>query len=151
MEAKFAMWQNVKRYDQMQICKHDFVLRNYLNCISVFILLFPPFPHYSQRHGNFTWLVIVCEIVKVLVISLVSNSLQPHRLQPARLLCPWRFSRQEYWSELPCSPLGDLPNPGLLPCWQILCHSDPHITKLKSQAASFPSPLLLWPVMPSEL
>ena len=115
MEAKFAMWQNVKRYDQMQICKHDFVLRNYLNCISVFILLFPPFPHYSQRHGNFTWLVIVCEIVKVLVISLVSNSLQPHRLQPARLLCPWRFSRQEYWSELPCSPLGDLPNPEIEP------------------------------------
>ena len=23
------------------------------------------------------------------------------------------FSRQEYWSELPCSPLGDLPNPGI--------------------------------------
>ena len=22
------------------------------------------------------------------------------------------FSRQEYWSELPCPPLGDLPNPG---------------------------------------
>ena len=23
------------------------------------------------------------------------------------------FSRQEYWSELPCPPLGDLPNPGI--------------------------------------
>ena len=23
------------------------------------------------------------------------------------------FSRQEYWSGLPCSPLGDLPNPGI--------------------------------------
>ena len=23
------------------------------------------------------------------------------------------FSRQEYWSELPCSPLGDLPDPGI--------------------------------------
>ena len=23
------------------------------------------------------------------------------------------FSRQEYWSELPCSPPGDLPNPGI--------------------------------------
>ena len=22
------------------------------------------------------------------------------------------FSRQEYWSGLPCPPLGDLPNPG---------------------------------------
>ena len=26
-----------------------------------------------------------------------------------------RFSRQEYWSGLPCSPLGDLPDPGTEP------------------------------------
>ena len=32
-----------------------------------------------------------------------------------RLLCPWGFSRQEYWSGLPCSPPGDLPNPGIEP------------------------------------
>ena len=25
------------------------------------------------------------------------------------------FSRQEYWSRLPCSPPGDLPNPGIVP------------------------------------
>ena len=25
------------------------------------------------------------------------------------------FSRQEYWSELPSPPLGDLPNPGIEP------------------------------------
>ena len=25
------------------------------------------------------------------------------------------FSRQEYWSELPCSPTGDLPDPGIEP------------------------------------
>ena len=23
------------------------------------------------------------------------------------------FSKQEYWSRLPCAPLGDLPNPGI--------------------------------------
>ena len=33
--------------------------------------------------------------------SVVSDSLQPHGLQPARLLCPWGFSRQEDWSGLP--------------------------------------------------
>ena len=33
-------------------------------------------------------------------------------LQPARLLCPWGFSRQEYYTGLPCPPPGDLPNPG---------------------------------------
>ena len=34
---------------------------------------------------------------------------------PTRLLCPWGFSRQNYWSELPCSLLGDLPYPGIKP------------------------------------
>ena len=28
--------------------------------------------------------------------------------------CLWGFSRQEYWSGLPCPPPGDLPNPGRL-------------------------------------
>ena len=39
------------------------------------------------------------------------------------------FSRQEYWSGLPCPPPGDLPNPGIEPvspmspaCRQILYH-----------------------------
>ena len=29
-----------------------------------------------------------------------------------KFLCPWGFSRQEYWSGLSCPPSGDLPNPG---------------------------------------
>ena len=33
----------------------------------------------------------------------------------ARLLCPWEFSRQEYWSELPCPPPGDLSDSGIEP------------------------------------
>ena len=45
--------------------------------------------------------------------SVMCDSLQPHGLQPARLLCPWGFSRQEYWSGLSCPPPGDLPNPGI--------------------------------------
>ena len=39
------------------------------------------------------------------------NSLPLHGLKPARLLCPWGFSRQEYWSGLPHPPPGDLPDP----------------------------------------
>ena len=49
-------------------------------------------------------------------------SLSPVRLcdpkegpEPTKLLCPWGFSRQEYLSELPCPPPGDLPNPGIEP------------------------------------
>ena len=47
----------------------------------------------------------------VFIHSVMSDSLP----EPARLLCPWGFSRQECWSELPCPPPGDLPNPGMEP------------------------------------
>ena len=46
--------------------------------------------------------------------SFVSGSATP-RAEPTRLLSPWGFSRQEYWSGLPCPPPGDLPNPGIEP------------------------------------
>ena len=47
--------------------------------------------------------------------SVLSDSLQPHGLQSSRFLCLWGFSRQEYWSELPSPPPGDLPAPGIKP------------------------------------
>ena len=54
----------------------------------------------------------------------VSDSLWHCGLHPARLLCPWEFSSQEYWGGFPCPPSGDLPNPGIGPrspeCRQIL-------------------------------
>ena len=67
-------------------------------------------------------------ICALLSRSVMSNSLQPHGLQLARLLCPWGFSRPEYWNGLPCPPPGDLPNQGLKPglpyCrWILYCLS----------------------------
>ena len=58
----------------------------------------------------------------VLSHSVVSNSFRPHRLwpSPSRLLCPWGFFRQEYSGGLPCSPPGDLPNPGIKPTFPTL-------------------------------
>ena len=47
--------------------------------------------------------------------SVVSDSLQPQGLQPARLLCLLGFSRQEYWSGLPFLPPGNHPDPGTEP------------------------------------
>ena len=51
-------------------------------------------------------------------------TLRPHGLWPTRLLRPWDFSRQEYWSGLPFPSPGDLPDPGLNPglpsCRQML-------------------------------
>ena len=56
--------------------------------------------------------ICVCVCVSC---SVVSDSLRPHGLQPTRPLCPWGFSRQEYWSGQPCSLPGDLSNPGTEP------------------------------------
>ena len=48
-----------------------------------------------------------------LVAQLCLTLCDPHGLQPTRLLCPWEFSRQEYWSVLPQPPPRDLFNSGI--------------------------------------
>ena len=40
---------------------------------------------------------------------------QSYLTQRPHGLCPWGFSRQEYWSGLPCPSPGDPPNPGIKP------------------------------------
>ena len=46
----------------------------------------------------------------------MSISLRPHGLYVAcQAPLSLGFSRQEHWSGLPCSPPGDLPNPGIKP------------------------------------
>ena len=74
----------------------------------------------NPRDGG-AWWAAVCGVagswrrLQRLSRSSSSCSLQPYGLSPARLLCPWGFSRQEYWGGLPCPPPGDLPNPGIKP------------------------------------
>ena len=71
--------------------------------------------------------------------SVVSSSLRPHVLWPTRLLCPWGFSRQEYWSGAPCPPPGDLSdqgwNPRLLHCRQVLYHWAATVHQFKSNSS----------------
>ena len=55
-----------------------------------------------------------------LVVQSCPTLWDPINCSPTRLLCPWKFSRQEYWSGLPCSPPGDLPDPGIKPTSLIL-------------------------------
>ena len=66
-----------------------------------------------QRKETIRLTIPVC--CAVLSHSVVSDSSGPHGLQPTRLLCPWAFSRQEYWSGLPWPPSRDLPDPGIEP------------------------------------
>ena len=66
------------------------------------------------------YVCIYIYIYAVLSCLVMSDSLQPHGLQPARFLCPREFSRQEFLSGLPCPPPGDLPNPGIKPRFPVL-------------------------------
>ena len=70
-------------------------------------------------------------------------SLQSHGLQPARLLCAWGFTKQEYWSELPWPPPGDRPNPGSNPglphCRWILYHLSHQGSPLGHWKGTWPS------------
>ena len=53
--------------------------------------------------------------VKCVSRSVVSDSLQPNGLQPRQAPLCMEFSRQEYWSGLPFSSPGDIPDPGIKP------------------------------------
>ena len=58
---------------------------------------------------------ISCTVCKRLVTQSCLTLCSLMDCSPAGLLCPWGFSRQEYWSGLPCPPPGELPNPGMEP------------------------------------
>ena len=69
-----------------------------------------------------------CHFIKTHLASLFQSQV---RLSPVQLFAtPWTavlqaplsmgFSRQEYWSGLPCCPPGDLSDQGLLNCRRIL-------------------------------
>ena len=76
-------------------------------------------PHVNDRERGMKSMVRNTDLKRpscaVLTHPVVSDSLQPHGLQPTRLLCLWGFSRQEHWSGLPCPPPGALPNLGIEP------------------------------------
>ena len=70
-----------------------------------------PLFKFFQQYSLDVCIVFMC-VVSPLVVS---DSLWTHGLNLARLLCPWGFSRQEYWSGSPCPTPGGLPNPGIKP------------------------------------
>ena len=59
--------------------------------------------------------VCVCACGHARKSSVLSDSSQPHGLQPTKLLYSWNFSRHKYWSGLSFLTPGDLPNPRIEP------------------------------------
>ena len=74
---------------------------------------FKPSQH-GRLKGALVTFTYKSESVSCSVMS-ASDSLQPHGQKPTKLLCPWGFSSQEYWSGLRFPPPGDLPDPGIEP------------------------------------
>ena len=74
-----------------------------------------PFPENPSYPAPCPCSVVWTGSVLCSVASVLSDSLQPRGLEPARLLHPWGFSRQKYWSGLPCLLPGDLSHPGIEP------------------------------------
>ena len=76
-------------------------------------------PHCNVLHRHsiefflFTTVRDLCVLCSVALAA--TDSLRPSGLYPARLLCLWGFSRQEYWNGLPCPPPRDLPDLGIEP------------------------------------
>ena len=121
------------------------------------IFVYPAFSCCQDRNDNFqAWpkmlisylnlyiLIFLNFLYVCSVVSVMSDSLWPHGLQPTRLLCPWWFSRQEYWSGLPCPPPWDLPDPGMETRLQCACK--PHcrwVLYQLSHQGSLYNPLLL--------
>ena len=71
-----------------------------------------PFLTPSRNCLPLFWSMAVSAAHACYVTSVLPDSLWPYGLQHTRLLCPWGFSRQKYWSGLPCSLPGDLPTQG---------------------------------------
>ena len=93
----------------IQICCCEYRL-NFIGIMCIFVSI-----------SNFWLLLIlngwVCQFLYGLFIlrhSVVSNSVTPWTVAHQAPLS-MEFSRQEYWSGLPCPPSGNLPNPGIKP------------------------------------
>ena len=72
----------------------------------------------KQKTNKISDLVLIGQRLRLWKVMF--NSLRPHGLAHQAPLS-MGFSRQEYWSGLPCPPLGDLPSPGIEPVSHVSC------------------------------
>ena len=88
---------------------HDFSGPFRYKKVPWFCLSRKPDTSFRNKNVQFNLLFNTC----VFSCKFMSNSLWPHGLYAARLLCLW--DRQEYWSGLPFPPPGDLLDPRIKP------------------------------------
>ena len=81
-----------------------------LPMVGVFAVVVQMYPFWAVAPSSYRILFFTCRRAQ----SYPTLS-DPMDYRPTRLLCPWGFSRQEYWSGLPFPSPGDLPDPGIEP------------------------------------
>ena len=98
-----------------------YCLCKYLDTLTVSLAEFPPLPCLPDMNAClfFQTQLSLCDAA-VLSRSVVSDFFATPWTVAHQAPLPMGFSRQEYWSGLPCPPPRDLPNPGLPHCRQIL-------------------------------
>ena len=65
-----------------------------------------------EEHLMYIYCAVFCAMLSC---SVVSSSLWSYGTVACQAPLAMEFSRQEYWSGLPCPPAGDHPNPGIKP------------------------------------
>ena len=79
------------------------------------------------------------QVVMVFSCSVVSDSFLTSWTADHQAPLSMGFSRQEYWSGLPCPPPRDLPNPGIEPRSPVSKHIIGSVTfQLKTFQLAFP-------------
>ena len=104
MEINFLFLQSLQKYTTIRM----FFLGSLLSsertvCMSVTLELKFWWFHYKPASATMT------------ALTLNTNHELPHGPLTSQDLLSMGFSRQEYWSQLPVPPLGDLPDPGIKP------------------------------------
>ena len=105
-----VLWEYLKIYSFIKLQVYNTVLLamilGYINMLCIGV---PELTHPKTMWGDIHVSSLDCDhFIKYKHVTVLT----PWTVAP-RLLCPWGFSRQEYWSGLPCSPPGNLPNPGI--------------------------------------
>ena len=101
-------WENMIK--NVDIWNHVQMLIVYWHKLTLF--------RYNKPDSLYMWkCVCVCvhTCTHMSADSVTSDSLHPHELQPARLLCPWNFPGKKYWSGFPFPTPVYFPHPEIEP------------------------------------
>ena len=115
--ASTHIWTTENTQEQNSLYQPCMMLRVYTQAEHCFTKLSVPQEFGNPNKGKISWPLHHSDVFKVILLlfssSVVSDSLQRHRLWPIRLLCPWDFWNTRVGCHLILQ--GNLSNPGIKP------------------------------------